>query len=430
MDNSRVLTVPRAQYDSEVDSPDSSVRWAFRQAEENPDNPYQYDLINIPKHLANGLFYRYARGDSLDSLKAHFYEIHIPTLEKAAAVADRYFPGRRIRSHFEQYGSWMLLAALVCFDDEGGMISRIDDWFTPDCNPALVGMVLKGFVKDFDYDRPYNLRDSVLPDEEGLVAILLQPRPTWERSLAAYMKQWPKRTKSYGYREHIDEHRYAFAALPLHLALVVCAFDVDDSAFRHLPHYPRDLVDYYRAHVRHARDAWRTAFVDPTIGLPESARPKEKKHYALTRAEAYARWVELICGEDALLIERARKALGKRKTMPPLDTAMEALAGVGLGINADLKDDETVFAHANSMCASWQLPAPSVPPMEQQGPARVTAILNALQALDLQRGNRLAVLESDSDNWNAVLYSDAHAAEFALLCEQLEITCMGREQWQ
>lgn len=430
MDSSRIPTVSPADYDSEIRSAEGHAGYALREVEARPDNPHQYDLLNVPRYMANGLFYRYARGDSLASLRAHFYDTYIPALQEVAEVAERYFPDCKLRSHFEQIGSWMLLAALVCFDEDGSDIARIEDWFTRDANPVLYAMVVKGFVPDYQYADYYELRWSVLPHEDALIAILLQPRPTWERALASYMKAWPKRTKAYGYREHIEEGRYAFTELPLHLALVVCAFDVDDSAFRHLPHYPRDIVDYYRAHIRHTRDAWRTEPADPTLDLPASARPLPKKHYALSKTEAYARWIELISGEQPALIERARKALGKRKTMPPLGVVMEALAAAGLGINADLKDDDTVFAHANALCQSWQLPAPPVPPMTQQGPARVTAILNALQALDTQRGNRLAVLEDDCGNWSAVLCSEAHYAEFAILCEQLAIGRLTREQWQ
>ena len=31
----------------------------------------------------------------------------------------------------------------------------------------------------------------------------------------------------------------------------------------YLPYYPHELVDYYRSHQRHTRDAWRTAVTDP-----------------------------------------------------------------------------------------------------------------------------------------------------------------------
>lgn len=83
-----------------------------------------------------------------------------------------------------------------------------------------------------------------------------------------------------------------------------------------------------------------------------------------------------------------------------------------------------------ALCRSWQLPALKIPAIEQQGPARITVILNALQDLDTQAGQRLAALESNGDNWNAVLYSYHHEAEFNTLCEQLAIKRLTRDQWQ
>jgi hypothetical protein len=411
-----------------VEFHESCARSAIKRAEREPDDRHQYGLIDIPSHLARGLLQRYARGDSLEALHQYFEEGYIPTLHHAVQLSEKFFPEHRLRLHFEQTASWMLLFALVCFDDDGKQMAHLDDWFTPDCNPVLYSMVLKAFVPGYTYAEAYNRESTALPLEDRLVSALLQAPETWSRAFTAYMQQWPKLMKRYGYREHVDEDKSRFEFFPLHLALAVCAFDVDDSAFRDLPYYPHDLVDYYRAHRRHTRDAWRTSVIEPGIGLPEGARPK--RTYVLSKGEAYERWVELVCGEQPDLIEDAKRALGKRKTMPPLDAAMEALASAGLGIRADLKDDESVAAQAIAVCQSWQLPAPAVPVMTQQGPARITAILNALHALDTRRGQRLAVLDDGSDNWNAILYSYHHAAEFTMLCEQLGIKWMDHTQWQ
>ena len=405
------------------------ARW-IKQALSEPDNPHQYGLISVPSDLARGLMQRYARGDSMESLRQYFNEGYRPTLQQAAEISRKLFPDHVLRMHFEQIASWMLLFALVCFDEEGADIARLDDWFTPDCNPVLFAMIRKAFEQGDAYVRKPNPSNTAVPHEEQLVAALLQPPATWPQAFGAYMKQWPRLMQKYGYREHVEEERHGFDFVPFHLGLAVCAFDVDDSAFCHLPYYPRDLVDYYRVNIRHQRDAWRARPSDPALGLPDDARPQPKKTYVLSKAEAYGRWIELVCGEDPERVNGARKALGKRKTMSALDQAMESLASAGLAIHADLKDDETVAAQATSLCASWNVPAKAMPDLAQQGPARITAILNALHDLDTCRGQRLVMFDDGGDNWHGLMFSFAHEAEFNTLCEQLGLKRMDRGQWQ
>ncbi len=65
-------------------------------------------------------------------------------------------------------------------------------------------------------------------------------------------------------------HNFAFGA-----ALAVCAYDLDDSRFRDNPYYPRDLVDYYREHIRHTRDDWRPQGVGAGIELELLPPPKK-----------------------------------------------------------------------------------------------------------------------------------------------------------
>lgn len=430
MNKPRDLTATPAAANDAVQSHENRARHAIRRAEETPDDPHQYRLIDVPSHLARGLLQRYARGDTLEALHAYFRDVYTPNLQQAARLSEKFFPEHRLRLHFEQMASWMLLAALVCFDDDGANMAQLDNWFTPDVNPVLYAMLCKALVPGFAYAAQYQRDSCAMPHEEELVGILLQPPHTWPQACAAYMKQWPRLMQRYGYREQVEQDRGRFEYFPLHLALAVCAFDIDDSAFRHLPCYPHELVDYYRAHCRHTRDAWRSGVTDPGIGLPENARPQPKKTYVLSKAEAYARWLELVCGEQPGLIDHARRALGKRKTMPALDAVMAALAGAGLALRADLKDDATAEAQAAAMCQAWQLPPPQIGGAAAHGPARISALLNALQAQDSQGGQRLAVLDDEAGNWNAILYHAHHEAEFGTLCQQLGIARLAPAQWQ
>jgi len=411
-----------------VDNHEGSARWAIERALNDPPDPVP--LVFVPSHLARGLMQRYARGDSIEALRDHFNGDYRAVLRQAAELGARFFPEHQLRMHFEQRASWMLLFALVCFDEDGADMARLDDWFTPDCTPVLYAMIRKAFTPDDTYVREPDPKDKAMPGEEELVGILLQPPSTWPQAFAAYMTQWPKLMKAHGYREHVVEGKVPFDDVPFPLGLAVCAFDVDDSDFRHLPYYPRDLVDYYRTHVRHTRDAWRTHVSDPAAGLPDRARPQPKKTYALSKTDAYARWVDLVCGERPDAMAAARKALGKRKTMPELDTVMEALASAGLGIAADLKDDATVADQAAALCGTWQLPALPVPAGGEHGPARIGVILEALHDFALDHGAMMHVLGEGGDNWYVVLSGRAHESEFATLCEQLRVPVMAREAWQ
>lgn len=411
-----------------VEEHEGSARWAIERALDDPS--YPVPLLFVPSHLARGLMQRYARGDAVASLRDYFNGDYRAVLRQAGELCAGFFPEHQLRMHFDQRASWMLLFALVCFDEDGSEMARLDDWFTPDCTPVLYAMIRKAFTPDDTYVRAPDPKDKAMPGEEQLVSILLQPPSTWAQAFAAYMTQWPKLMKAHGYREHVVEGKVAFDDVPFPLGLAACAFDVDDSAFRHLPYYPRDLVDYYRTHVRHTRDAWRTHVSDPAAGLPERARPQPKKTYALSKTDAYARWIDLVCGERPDAMAAARKALGKRKTMPELETVMEALASVGLGIAADLKDDATATDQAAALCGAWNLPAPALPADGQHGPARISVLLNALHDLALDHGAAIAVLGEGGDNWYVVLYGQAHEAEFATLCEQLRVSVMTREAWQ
>jgi len=426
----RDLTGTPATLDRDVHSHERLAHAAIERAEGEPDNPHQYSLLAVPSHLARGLHCRYGRGDTFDDLRTYFREGYVPALQRATLQSERLFPEHRLRLHFEQPASWMLLCALVCFDADGSAMAHLERWFTPDCTPVLYGMVLKAFLPGYRHGTQLERDFEAMPHENELVSVLLQPRASWSAAFGAYMRRWPILMKRHGYREHPEEGRRHFNYFPLHLGLAVCAYDVDDSALRHLPYYPRDLVDYYRAHIRHTRDAWRSSAPDPAEGLPEHARPLPPTSYALSKAQAYARWLALVCGEQPEHLARAHKALGKRKTMPALDVAMAALASAGLGLHADLKDDETVFAQAAALCLAWQMTPLPAQADAQRGPAGISAMLNALQARDTERGQRLVVLSDGGDNWNALFYRYEHEAEFARLCEQLQIKRLETQHWQ
>ena len=149
----------------------------------------------------------------------------------------------------------------------------------------------------------------------------------------------------------------------------------------------------------------------------------------LSPEQAYARWIELVCGRDADLVGQARDALGEDETMPDLDTLMETLAEMGVGTHADMKDDETLEWHADTMCMRRGITGFAAPPAPPEGPARCSAILNTLNALAPQHDARLVVI-GEGDPWCAVIVAAADVPEFLSLCGQLDIEVLGEEEWQ
>lgn len=106
-----------------------------------------------------------------------------------------------------------------------------------------------------------------------------------QAALSNYMSDWGALMRPHGWRKlrrycplddgggQIDPNCRGddlFIDFAFEAALVVCAWDLDDSEFRDHPYYPVDLVDYYRSRVRHTRDAWRKVGAGPIFQLPES----------------------------------------------------------------------------------------------------------------------------------------------------------------
>ncbi|CUI03007.1 PoNe immunity protein domain-containing protein [Massilia antarctica] len=430
------MTTPRnlgstpCEMDVHVNDADGKVAWLLRRYAEEPEDPYnQYNLLTIPRHQQKCLLYRFARGDTLGSIRAWFLGEMLPTLRTTQEMCKALFPEHDVLVNAGEPWALLWLFAFVCFDEDGTELARAHTWFERKDGPVLFDMLLKAFVPSTAYARKYNPKSS-RPQEESVIDALLLDEAARGRALEACMRQWPKLMKPYGYREAPLEGKHLFEHFPFEIALAVCACDADDSALRDLPYYPRELVDYYRSHVRAKRDAWRGTGVGAGPEIPPAPHRQPKKVYSLKPAEAYVRWLELACNEQPEMIAKAHKGLKKRKSMPALCSAMEVLAGLGCGAQADLKDDATLADYVVAMCAARGLPAFTPPPPPPEGPARIGQILLALQAWSVGQGQQLFVLTDDEDdNWNALLVRADAKDEFALLCEQLSLEVLDEAGW-
>jgi len=426
MNAPRDRSASRARHNGHVIDHESYIACYLESAHEAGE---QDGLLRIPSELASALLCRYSRGDSVEELKEYFCHTYLPTLEQAWELGRPVHDRSALVLNREHVNSWMLLFALICFDEDGNRIRYPDKWFSKSSETALYSIALTGFIPDFSFSERYDVKRETIDSETEVLRILLNPRETWPAALASFLHSWPSLMKSRGYRDHVDDTTTPFNEFPFHVGIVVCAFDIDDAMFRELAWYPRDLVDYYRIHIRHTRDAWRTASIDPVMGLPESARPRPKRKRAISKADAYAGWLKLVCGCTDRL-ERVKELLGKRRTMPELFPLMEVLAASGLAIQADIKDDETVEAQLLALCAAHRLPPLELPAPPPHGPARISALLLALQAHAVEHGQNMAVLDDGDDSWNVVLHAFSQADEFEDLCEQLQVKPMADSDWE
>ncbi|MDQ1833538.1 PoNe immunity protein domain-containing protein [Massilia scottii] len=430
MSTPRNLSSTPAEMEYHVNDADNSVAFPLRRYAEEPENAFnQYELLTIPRYQQKCLLHRFGRGDSLDSIRAWFLDNMLPTLRSTQEASKKLFPEHDVLIDAGEPWALLWLFAFVCFDDKGTELARADTWFTREDGPVLFDMMLKAFVPSTSYAKEYDSTFSE-PNDEAVIDALLLDEPARTRALEACMRQWPKLMKPSGYREAPAAGKHIFLHFPFEIALAVCAYDIDDGTFRDLPYYPRELVDYYREHVRGKRDAWRATGVGAGPEIPPSPHLQPKKVHTLKPAEAYARWLELACNEQADIITKAHKGLKKRKSMPALCSAMEVLAGLGYGAQADLKDDASLADYVVAMCAARGLPAFTPPPPPPEGPARISKILSALQAWAAGQGQQLFVLnDDDDDNWNALLVRADAKDEFALLCEQLSLEVLDEDGW-
>lgn len=282
----------------------------------------------------------------------------------------------------------------------------------------LLHLLLKAFIPDYPGPAGYKPYKGAAPWTEPVIRALALPPEERAAALAAHMKNWKRVMRPYGLKPDLDTrpgHDKLFCYFAFEVALAVCAYDIDDSAFAGHPYYPRDLVDYYRKHVRATRDAWRAEHVGggiPVVALP----PPRKADLAASKRKGVARWIELVCDGEVGAAGSALEELGNPRTIKSVDRLLEALAGQV--IHVDFKDDDTLAVQAAGIAwsrALGEFEAPAGPPF---GLARCLATLLAFAPWLEARGYRLVDISED-DTLRAVAVKAGFHAEFLALSGEL-----------
>lgn len=212
-----------------------------------------------------------------------------------------------------------------------------------------------------------------------------------------------------------------FVHFAFEVALVVCAWDLDDSALRDHPDYPRDAVDYYRAHVRHTRDAWRAEGAGAGIVMDPPLPPK-KADLSKSKLKGYARWLELVCDGDKDAREAVIDSAGRLRSLKKAaGEVLAALAENGQGVCADIKDDATLEAQIDSLLEARGLEGFDSSKVSGAGPARCEALLQCVQdwLTAGSRGYRFHRLDLGDDAWYGLMVRDTFAVELVELGQTL-----------
>ncbi len=75
-------------------------------------------------------------------------------------------------------------------------------------------------------------------------------RQTDKNHIKKYLEKWYERTKLYTWHNYNPENERSsyYGRWSFESAVIVALLDLDDTKFRDNQYYPKDLVDYYRAH--------------------------------------------------------------------------------------------------------------------------------------------------------------------------------------
>jgi hypothetical protein len=293
----------------------------------------------------------------------------------------------------------------------------------PEYRSYLLDLLTKSFAPQHKLAAKYKADRITEPFTQPVLRVLACAPADRPAAMAAYMKSWTRVMRPYGLTPNLDTrpgHDKLFADFAYEVALAVCAYDIDDSAFADHPYYPRELVQHYRSELRHTRDAWRPQGQGAGVEIIAPPPPK-KADLAKSKRKAIARWVELACDGDDNAVASVLEVIGKPRKIDELDELMQTLAECRHGIHADIKDDESVAAQAFAFFGARGLGDLDIPPGPPFGPARCSQILSGLAAQAKSHGYQVLDLDNGDDAWHVVAVKSAFYDEFLALTTALGI---------
>ena len=293
----------------------------------------------------------------------------------------------------------------------------------------LVDVLARAFMPTYRMAKKYKTDKENLAWTGPLLRALASPPGQRALALAAHMENWCRLMRPWGWAPNLDTQgrpENLFSDFAFEVALAVCAYDLDDSAFRDHPYYPADLVDYYRTNLRHTRDAWRAEGAGAGVEI-DAPPPPAPADLAKSKRKGIARWLELVCDGDTDAVESAIETIGKPRKVADLGELLEALDNTHV-LQADMKDDDTVVAGLTQMAEARGLEGLHVPDGPPFGPARCSAALLAFAGWMQQRGYAALALDDGGDNWVAVLVRSAYRDELQQLSAKLGITVREPDQ--
>lgn len=400
----------------------------------------KYSEWSAPNRVIDAILdrflYMYARGDALHGLAERVLD-DVPIMleyaqkhkEKAGAEGydvSQYTAISRVRRVEFSY----LAIACMVVEDTAYLKVLAEKLLPPSKDVArlyLFDLLFKCFYANWEiekqYDYSYLDQDSFRKTSvwaDPIVRALSLSGKEREKALYHYLhKQWPQVMRGWGWKaernydelvapnqlENIFEH-FAYE-----VALAVAAYDLDDSIFVDHPYYPADLVQYYREHVRHTRDAWREEGAGAGVDIMRPASP-ERIDLAKSKSKGITRWLEIISAGNQDLVTAVLDDTGKIRKVKKIWRLISTLADHQVVLMVNIKDDETLL----SVLQTWadQRHLDNFTPQDGRysvGADRCEELLEQAEAWFEEQGYTFNQIGDGEDAWAGYLVPQAYAQE-------------------
>ena len=431
MDNS-LNTIPRAPQGSREQYRDVlDAQQAHRQdLRTNPGRTHAQQAHALNQKMYFDLEYfshLYAAGSELAVVAREVAEQWAAWLDDGEFI--RAYGELSLRASYPLYGNKRRAVALAAFAlllvEDPAVARSTHRLVSPDKDDLnyLFDLLIKAFDPAHPLARKYKPGKFHSPWSDPVVRALALPRDQQAHALSRHMKNWQRLMRPFGWQPGqagAAGNQAPFCDFAFEVALAVCGWDIDDTAFADHPYYPADLVRYYRANVRHARDAWRAEGAGAGVAIAAPA-PPARSDLARSKRKGVARWVELASDGDQDATEAVLESIGKPRSVKDLEGFVQALGEAGIAVHADIKDDGTVARQAESLSSQRGLGEFDGPAHPSEGPARCTALLRSWDGWLASRNYRLIAIDAGDDAWHAVVVRDGYEDELQALSAELAI---------